>query len=105
MSRTVSCLKVENWSPETRISKVFRILTSHTQIYLQYLINYPQADSALQRCLKASPSLLTITSRLIIQNQATSYPLPPLLHKPIVRVQNTLPAQIIENTPADHPGT
>ena len=49
--------------------------------------------------------MVTITSRLIIQNQATPYSLAHLIHKPIVRLQNTLPAQIIENTPTDDPGT
>ena len=69
-------------------------------------MNYPQADLALEKCLKSNPDLIKITSRLIIQNQTTPYTLSHLLHKPIVRIQNRedLPARLLENTPTDHPG-
>ena len=69
-------------------------------------MNYPQAEAALEKCLKSNPDLIKVTSRLIIKNQTTPYTLSHLLHKPIVRIQNRedLPARLLENTPSDHPG-
>ena len=106
-SLSITSLQVDNWTEDASISQVFRILACHKEIYIQYLMNYPQADLALEKCLKSNPDLLTVTSRLIIQNQTTPYSLSHLLHKPIVRIQNRedLPSRLLENTPTDHPGS